>query len=250
VKRATLLIVGLMVLAAALASATVRPAQEPKRGSEPAAQAAPAAPPAADAAGHPGAEGPAAGEHQPGGEKAAHAANAEAAGEAGHKAEGESPWATAARLFNFALLAGILVYLLRSPFGAFLDGRKAQIRKSLTDAAAMRDESARQLAAIDEKLRALPAELEALQQRGAAEISAEEARIRQAADVERERMLENARREIDRRGHLAERRLVQRAGDLAVAVATERVKRTITDADQLRLVDRYLRQVRPEATGS
>ena len=34
-----------------------------------------------------------------------------------------------------------------------------------------------------------------------------------------------------------------RAADLAVAVASERVRTTITDADQVRLVDRYLVQV-------
>ena len=68
--------------------------------------------------------------------------------------------------------------------------------------------------------------------------------------VERQRMLENARREIDRRTHVAERQLLRRAGELAVGVATERVKRTITDDDQARLVDRYLEQVRPETIGS
>ena len=61
---------------------------------------------------------------------------------------------------------------------------------------------------------------------------------------------QNAKRDIERRTQLAERQLVQRAGELAVAVATERVKRTITDADQARLVDRYLDEVRPEAIGS
>lgn len=170
--------------------------------------------------------------------------------EAGEAEAAESPWATVARLFNFALLAGILIYLLRSPFGAFLENRRVQIRKQLTDAAATKAAAQQQLALIEQKMTVLPSELDALKRRGSAEIAAEEARIREAAEIERQRMLESARREIGRRAQSVERRLVQRTGELAVAVATERVKRTITDEDQRRLVDRYLQQVRPETMAS
>jgi F-type H+-transporting ATPase subunit b len=243
VKRATLLLIALVVIAAAGLSASVKVPQELKHPAAPAAQPAGEgqAAPAADAK-----------REAQGGREGAAAAHGEPAAEhAGGEGEAaESPWAMVARLFNFALLAGILIYLLRSPFGAFLDGRKVQIRKSLTDAATTREEAVKQLAVIDEKLQGLPGEIEALKQRGISEIAAEEARIRQAAEVERQRMLENARREIDRRGHLVERQLLLRAGELAVSLATERVKRTINDADQARLVDRYLEQVRPETIAS
>jgi F-type H+-transporting ATPase subunit b len=255
VKRASLLFIVLLVLlGAALASAAAQPAQEVKPPA-PGAAGAEAGTAAAQGehAGRTPAGVPVAGDpHGAASEVAppAHAAPGEGKGEGTHEAEAASPWTTVARLFNFALLVGILVYLLRSPFGAFLDGRKVQIRKSLTDAAAMREEASRQLTAIDQKLAALPADLDALAKRGTAEIAAEEDRIRQTAAVERTRMLENATREIDRRGHLAERRLVRRAGELAVDVATGRLKRAITDADQRRLVDRYLEQVRPETMGS
>jgi F0F1-type ATP synthase membrane subunit b/b' len=221
VKRVILLAVGLVVLSTALLSAGAQPPAEPAHATEGGAHAA----------------APQAGEHQ-------------VEHQAGEAEAAESPWATVARLFNFALLAGALVYLLRSPFGAFLEGRQAQIRKSLSDAAATREDASRQLARIEEKLRALPSELEALKRRGEADIAAEEQRIRQAAEAERQRMVAGAKREIERRAQLAERQLLQRAGELAVSVATDRVKRTITDADQARLLDRYLEQVRPETIGS
>jgi F0F1-type ATP synthase membrane subunit b/b' len=239
VKRATLFIVALALLAAAPLRASVKPTQETKR---PAATASGQATqvPAAEAQ-HGG------GAADPGRETVA---QREAEVEHGKGEAAESPLATVARLFNFALLAGSLIYLLRSPFGAFLEGRRQQIRKSLTDAAATRAEASRQLAAIDGKLEALPGELDSLKQRGAAEIAAEEERIHQAAAAERQRMLEHARREIERRVQVAERQLQRRTGELAVSVATERVKRTITDADQSRLVDRYLEQVRPATIGS
>ena len=38
--------------------------------------------------------------------------------------------------------------------------------------------------------------------------------------------------------------LTERAADLAVTLAAERVKETITDADRARLIDRYTAQVK------
>ena len=170
------------------------------------------------------------------------AANAHAApeGEGGH----ESPWALPARLFNFALLAGGLFYLLRSPLVGYLAQRGIQVRSELTSAASLRREAAAQVAAVEAKMQALPGEIEALKRRGAEEIAAEEARIAGVAEAERQRLLEQAKREIGMQLRVAERDLKQRVGELAVEVATARGKRTITAADHERLVDRYVEQVR------
>jgi F-type H+-transporting ATPase subunit b len=156
----------------------------------------------------------------------------------------ESLAAIIARLLNFAVLAGALVYLLRSPFRAYLANRGVVIRQDLSRAARLRQEAAEQIRQVEQKLTALPDELAALRRRGAEEMAAEDARIQEAAAVERQRTLELARREIAAQLRVAERDLKRRAGELAVAAATERIKRTITDADQARLVDRYLEQVR------
>ncbi len=191
--------------------------------------------PAAPAAGEPAATG------------AAHAGTAQEArqgegeGETGHT---ESPWAAVARLFNFALLAGALVYFLRSPLMIYLDQRRVQVRGELAKAAALKAEAGAEMAGIDAKMAALPGELEALRRRGAGEIAAEEERIRAQAEAERQRLLDHAKREIETELRVAERELKARAGELAVDVATERVKRAITDADQARLLDRYVAQVK------
>jgi len=150
---------------------------------------------------------------------------------------------TIARLFNFAILAGTLVYFLRSPIAAYLGDRGAQIRSDLVKAAGIRAAAKAQLAAIDQKMAALPAELDQLRAAGADEVAAEEARIRQVAEAERVRLLDHARREIDSQLKLAERELVARTADLAVAIATRRVKASINAADQARLVDQYLAQL-------
>jgi hypothetical protein len=50
--------------------------------------------------------------------------------------------------------------------------------------------------------------------------------------------------EIDLQLQVAKRDLVQHAADLTVGLATDRIKRSITTDDQLRLVDRYVDQVK------
>jgi F-type H+-transporting ATPase subunit b len=166
------------------------------------------------------------------------------AGEAEGEKRGNELVDTLARLVNFGLLAGSLTYLLRSPIGHYLTDRSRQIRSDLVEAAAMKAAAAAQIAEIDRKMAALPGELDALRAQGAEEIAAEEARIQAAAAAERERLLEQARRDIDLQVKIAERELVAHAATLAVGVAAERIKQTITDADRQRLVDRYVGQLK------
>jgi F-type H+-transporting ATPase subunit b len=183
-------------------------------------------------------ERPAAGETRASGEVVEGAAGAE------HE-EGLLP--VIARFVNFAILVGTLVYLLRSPLMAYLNDRGTQIRSDLVNAAEMKRAAAAQLDEIDRRMKALPGELEALRGQGAQEIAAEEARIRAAASAERDRLLDQARRDIDQHVKVAERELVNHAADLAVAVAAERIRKTITDDDQKRLADRYVQQLKGAA---
>lgn len=148
-----------------------------------------------------------------------------------------------AKLLNFGLLVGALVYFLRSPIAGYLSARSAQIRQDLVTAAEMRRAAAAQLAEIEKRMQALPAELDALKRQGAEDVKAEQARIAQSAAEERTRLLEQTRREIDTRMRIARRELTEQAAALAVGVAETRIRRVITPDDQLRLVDRYATQL-------
>lgn len=183
----------------------------------------------------------------PDGRPAVPADGQHAVAQEGHKAaepggaeHAESIWPTIARLINFAILAAVLVYFARSPFMRYLVQRSKDIRAALTRAAAARTHAAAQMEAIEARIKALPGEIDALRTRGAEEIVAEEARIRQATQTERTRLLEQARREIDQHLRVAQRDLVRLAADLAVGVASTRIKRIIDSEDQMRLVDQYL----------
>ena len=148
-----------------------------------------------------------------------------------------------ARLLNFGILVGALVYFLKGPIAGYLAGRRAQIRQDLVTAAETRKAATAQLEEIHQKLAALPAELASLKTRGEEDVHAEKGRIAQAAAAERDRLIEQTRREIDMRLRMARRELTEHAAALAVSVAQDRIARTITPEDQLRLVDRYSTQL-------
>jgi F0F1-type ATP synthase membrane subunit b/b' len=201
----------------------------------PAGEHVPAAAPATGDAAHaqPPAHGPPA--------EGAHGAEG-----AGHGTEqhGESIWATVGRLFNFAVLVGGLIYVLRSPLAQYLTNRSQQIRSGLESARETSAQATSQLAEIDRRLQTLPAELEALRKKGVEEIAAEEQRIQAKAEAERKRLVEEMQRDVDVRVRVARKALAEHAADLAVGLAADRVRQTMTDADQARLIDRYTSQVK------
>ncbi|HEX6164025.1 MAG TPA: hypothetical protein VFZ31_11700 [Vicinamibacterales bacterium] len=145
---------------------------------------------------------------------------------------------------NFIIFLGVLYYFFNKPFSEYLAGRSAAIRKDLVEAAELKSTATAQLATIEQKLQALPGELNALRTRGAEDIKAEEARIAAQAAADRERMLEQTRKEIDLQVRIAKKEILDHAADLSVQLATERIRQEITPDDQARIVDRYLDQVK------
>jgi len=162
---------------------------------------------------------------------------------AGAEAHEESIWPFVGKIFNFVVLVGGLVYLVRKPFAEYLTRRGGELRGELSAAEALKAEATAKIAAIDARMKSLPAEIEALGARGRADIAAEEQRIRELAAAEKQRLLDQAAREIDLRVRTARRELVEHAADLTIDVARTKIQSEITDADRSRLVDRYLSQV-------
>jgi F-type H+-transporting ATPase subunit b len=172
----------------------------------------------------------------------------EAAPVASHETTAEAPHGqtvlqTIAKVANFAILAAVLVYFLKSPIATYLSSRGTQIRQDLVTASDVRAAATARLAEIQRQLQALPAELEALKTQGARDVAAEQTRIAQAAVAERERLIAQTHREIETRLRMARRELSEHAARLAVAIAEERIRRSITPDDQLRLLDRYAAQL-------
>ena len=145
---------------------------------------------------------------------------------------------------NFIIFLGVIYYFGNKPFSEYLANRHSTIRKDLVEAAELKSAATAQLSQIEQKLQALPGEISALRTRGAEEIKAEEKRIAAQSAADRDRLLEQTRREIELQVRLAKKESLEHAADLSVQLATARIKKEVTPADQDRLVDRYLQQVK------
>jgi F-type H+-transporting ATPase subunit b len=179
-------------------------------------------------------------EHPP----AAQAEHAQEAGEHHDESIGGMILAMGWPVANFIIFVGVLYYFFNQPIRDYLANRGTAIRKDLVEAAALRSQATAQLSEIEQKLKALPGELDRLRTRGSEEIKAEEQRIAAQAAADRERLLEQARREIELQVRVAKKDILEHAANLSVQLATERIQKEITPEDQSRLVDRYLDQMK------
>ena len=175
-------------------------------------------------------------------------ASQEHAAEGGEHAEslGQMLLGMAWPVANFIIFLGVIYYYGNKPFSEYLANRNATIRKDLVEAAELKSMATAQLQQIEQKLQALPGEISALRTRGAEEIKNEEQRIAAAAAADRDRLLDQTRREIDLQVRLAKREILEHAADLSLQLATDRIRQEVTPADQSRLVDRYLQQVKEQ----
>lgn len=147
------------------------------------------------------------------------------------------------RCINFAVMVGLIVYFVRKPIRNGLQNRRAEIEKSLADAAAARDAAEAKALEYQEKLAKAAAEIESIY-----------AAIRREGEVERDKILASAREmaakielEADAKAASAVARarteLRAEAARLAVELAEELLAKNVTAADQKRLVDEYMQKV-------
>lgn len=159
--------------------------------------------------------------------------------------DAESGWASSiAKFTNFAALAALLVYFGRGPIGEYLRTRSTTIRKDLVDSKALRADAEQQLAGVRQRLSLLPGELAEMTRRGQEELAAERVRLAEATAHERQRLIDQMRREIELQSRLARRDLVQHSVELSMSLARTRIEQDITPDDQARLIDRYAAGVR------
>lgn len=150
-------------------------------------------------------------------------------------------------LFWSVVSFGILLALLyRYAFPAILDileTREKRIRNSIEQAEQMRKEAEQLLAEYRSKLAAAQQEahtiLEQARQRAQQSLEENEKRL----DLETEKILEEARREIEREHLRAVKELREHVVDLVLQVTEKILQRSITDQDHIRLVQETLSKI-------
>lgn len=145
---------------------------------------------------------------------------------------------------NFAILATVLVYFLRKPLSSFLKERTELLKKAIDEASAARAEAARKLADIEARVAALPAEIQAIDQRMDAEGADEARRIHEAGVAEAARIRAQAEQTASQEVMKAREELRQVAAAEATRAAEEIVRKSMTSQDQDRLVAENIEKIR------
>lgn len=147
------------------------------------------------------------------------------------------------RVMNFALLVGILFFLLRKPMAQGLEARRQGIKDQLADLENQQAEAQRQLAETKQKLTQLDAEVERIMAEYVRMGEAARARILEEARASADKLQEQAKKNIEYEFASAKQQLKAEMAEQAVAMAEEMIRKNIQDQDQERIIDEYLEKV-------
>jgi F-type H+-transporting ATPase subunit b len=147
------------------------------------------------------------------------------------------------RVMNFALLVGVLFFLLRKPAAQALEARRQGIKDQLDDLERQKEEAQKELAETKQKLSRLDGEVERIMAEYVQMGEAARARILDEARASAEKLQEQAKKNIEFEFASAKQQLTAEMADQAVAMAEELIRKNIQDEDQERIIDEYLEKV-------
>jgi F-type H+-transporting ATPase subunit b len=167
----------------------------------------------------------------------------------GWAAEGQASWRATYDLVmmwvNFSILAFLLVKYVRAPLLNLLKGEAEKTAASLKQAQAGKEQVDQKVVETMRALETARERLRHIQEKILAEGERQRQQIIDSARHEGRLLLERTRHKIDAQIAEASLRLKADLIDRAVAVALERLPAEITPEEQLRMVDRFVRDTRP-----
>ena len=150
-------------------------------------------------------------------------------------------------MFNFAVIAGTVVYFSKKNLPGVFRNRTASIQKAMQEARQASEDANRRLAEIETRLSRLDSEIAAMGAAAEKEAIAEEARIKAAAEEDARKIVESAEHEIAAAAKLARRELTSYAANLAVSLAAKQMK--VDAATDQALVREFAKELSPSPGG-
>jgi F0F1-type ATP synthase membrane subunit b/b' len=147
-------------------------------------------------------------------------------------------------VLNFAIVAGVVVYLSKKNLPGMFRNRTASIQKAMQEAQKASEDANRRLGEIETRLSRLDAEIAGMRSTAEKEAVAEEARIKAAAEEDGRKIVESAEQEIAAAAKLARRDLTNFAANLAVSLAAKQIK--VDSATDQALVQGFARELSPK----
>lgn len=127
-------------------------------------------------------------------------------------------------IINFGILIAFFWMLLKAKVPQMFRDRTAAIQKGIKEAQAASADAARRLQGIEERLAKLDVEVAEIRASAESEATAEEARIRQAAEDDKHKVVQSVEMEIDAIARNARRELKSYAANLAVDLASRKIR--------------------------
>ncbi len=157
---------------------------------------------------------------------------------------------TMAQIFewlNSGILLFAIFYFLFKALPKIFRRRSERLARDLVEARKESDDAKRRLAAIEERLSHLDAEIEAFRVRSQHEAAEEERRMHEALEAERQRIVHSAEQEIEAASALAQRSLRRHATELAVGQVRSSLK--VDVSRDKALVDEFTKSIVGDGKG-
>jgi F-type H+-transporting ATPase subunit b len=147
------------------------------------------------------------------------------------------------RMLNFAVLIGFLYWLMANKIKEFFVGRRADINAALEDARRAKAEAEQKYREYEEKLTKATGEIDGIVDMIKSQGLVERDKILEDAKKAAEKLKEDTKTRMDQELTNAKSQLRAEAVQLSVQMAEEILKRSITPADHENMVKDYLDKV-------
>lgn len=152
-------------------------------------------------------------------------------------------WDFFLRLMNFAIMVGLLVYLLKKPLSGFFASRRDNIKNTLAELEQKKLEAEQKCAEYRGKLATLDKEVEQIIAEYVQEGELEKGKIVEAAEKQAEYIKQAAQLTIQQEVKSARESLQEEIAELTIAAAEELLRKNIKAKDQGRLVQEFIAKV-------
>jgi F-type H+-transporting ATPase subunit b len=137
-------------------------------------------------------------------------------------------------ILNFLVIAGLIVFAMKSNLPTLFRERTSAIQKGIEEARKASAESSAKLADIETRLSKLDGDIASMKIQAEQDADAEDRRLRAATEEEKKKIIATSEQEIAAAANTARRELKQYAAELAVALAEKRI--TVDEAADKNLV--------------
>jgi F-type H+-transporting ATPase subunit b len=149
--------------------------------------------------------------------------------------------------FNFALLAGAVLFGLAGIVPKTFRANREAIQHKLEEARTATQEANERLAAIEKKLGGLWEEIAAISKQAEKDSADDETRIKASIEEERKRIVDAVSRDISAASNAAQRELKQFAAGLAIERATKKL--ALTEDDDRALMQDFVTTIGHDGRG-